>query len=178
MLFTLEKVGLYGQKPEKEKRINFLLLLTLPPWYCIKHSCGMLITLVNPHVIFLLLEVIEWFKPSWILTWIQFLYLIPLLSLEYVQLRKSIHQHTWRKNEENCGRLHIEVWNFFLTFDNLKTSGLLCLILSHSTDEKKFSLCWDILFHEIQHRIPFFFMNWSNLTVTLEENTLPTGSAI
>ena len=33
MLFTLEKVGMYGQKPEKrkEKRINSLLLLTLPP---------------------------------------------------------------------------------------------------------------------------------------------------
>lgn len=98
---------------KKEKRINFLLLLTLPPWYCIKHSCGMLITLVNPHVIFLLLEVTEWFKPSWILTWIQFLYLIPLLSLEYVQLRKNIHRHTWRKlwQATHCSlRLFLNFW--------------------------------------------------------------------
>lgn len=70
MLFTLEKVGLYSQKPEKrkEKRINSLLLLTLPPWYYIEHICGMPINLVYLYVIFLLLEVIERFKLSWSLT--------------------------------------------------------------------------------------------------------------
>lgn len=104
MLFTLEKVGLCGQNlKKKKKRINFLLFLTLPPWYCIKDTCGMPINLVNTHVIFLLLEVTEWLKPRWILMWIQFFYLIPLLSREYGKLRKSSHLEDKKKKKTVAG---------------------------------------------------------------------------
>lgn len=165
MLFTLEKVGLCGQNlKKKKKRINFLLFLTLPPWYCIKDTCGMPINLVNTHVIFLLLEVTEWLKPRWILMWIQFFYLIPLLSREYGKLRKSSHLEDKKKKK----KLWLGRSCSYETLFKLSTTWrpLIHYVLFYLASQmrKKCSLCWDILFHEIQHRISFFFMNHSNLT--------------
>lgn len=120
MLFTLEKVGLCGQNlKKKKKRINFLLFLTLPPWYCIKDTCGMPINLVNTHIIFLLLEVTEWLKPRWILIWIQFFYLIPLLSREYGKLRKSSHLED-KKKKKNCGWVEVVAMKLCLNFQQLE----------------------------------------------------------